>query len=152
MASNSKPKLQTIRVSKVINAPMKFVFNWCTDFREDDPQLTGSKSKRIILEKTRKRVVYASLYTGNDGSQKVGVNIVTLKPPSSWHLEFFGEEDNEIGDYKLVSQGKNKTKLNMVFKETWKTPTVPTIEEQVESTSKTWDQYVQALEREYSGA
>jgi len=142
--------VQTIRVSKTINAPMKYVFNWCTDFREDDPALTGSKSQRKILEKTKKRVVYASIYTGNDGSLKVGVNIVTLKSPVSWHMEYFGEEDVELGDYKLVSLGKNKTKLNMVFKEKWKTETIPTIEEQVESTNKVWDQYVAALEKDYN--
>jgi len=144
--------LQVIRVSKTINAPAKFVFNWCTDFREDDPALTGSKGQRKILEKTKKRVVYASLYTGGDGKEKVGVNIVTLKAPTSWHLEYFGEEDNEIGDYKIVSLGKNKTKLNMVFKEAWKTETIPTIEEQVDSTSKVWNTYVEALEKEYSAS
>jgi len=140
---------QIIRVSKTINAPLRFAFNWCTDFREDDPQLTGSKSRRITLEKTKKRVVYAEVYTGDDGNQKVGVNIVTLKSPTSWNLEFFGEEDNEIGDYKLSSLGKNKTKLNMVFKETWKTETIPTVEERAESTNKVWDQYVAALEKEF---
>jgi len=141
---------QVIRVSKTINAPIRYVFNWCTDLAEDDPQLTGSKSRRIILEKTKKRAVYASLYTGSDGNEKIGVNLVTLKAPISWHLEFFGEEDDEIGDYKLSSLGKNKTKLTMVFKEKWKTEKIPTIEEQVESTDKVWGQYVEALEKDYN--
>jgi len=144
----AKSAVQTIRVSKTINAPMKYVFNWCTDFREDDPQITGSKNRRVILEKTKKRAVYASIYTGNDGNQKIGVNYVTLEPPKSWHLEFFGEEDIEVGDYKLVPAGKNKTKLNMVFKERWKIKE-PTIEEQVNDTNRVWDKYVEALEREY---
>ena len=129
---------------------MKYVFNRCTDFREDDPSLTGSKSQRKILERTKKRVIYASLYTGDDGIPKIGVNIVVLKSPISWHLDYFGDDDNEIGDYKLVGLGKNRTKLNMVFKEKWKTETVPTIEEQVESTDKVWDQYVSALEKDYN--
>ena len=148
----SRKILQIIRASKTINAPAKFVFNWCTDFREDDPALTGSTGKRKILEKTKKRVVYVSLYTEIDGKEKVGVNIVTLKSPNSWHLEYFGEEDTEIGDYKIVSLGKNKTKLNMVFKETWKIEPIPTIEEQVDSTNKSWDAYVKALENEYSSS
>jgi hypothetical protein len=144
--------LQVIKVSKTINAPARFVFNWCTDFREDDPALTSSKSQRKILEKTKKRAVYVSIYTGSDGKEKIGVNVVTLKAPTSWHLEYFGEEDNEIGDYKIVNLGKNKTKLNMVFKEDWKIEPVPTIEEQAESTSKVWDKYVQALENEYNAS
>jgi len=143
--------MQIVRVSKTINAPQRYVFNWCTDFREDDPALTGSSSKRIILEKTKKRSVYISLYTGADGTEKVAVNYVTLKSPSSWHLEFFGEEDNEIGDYKLSSLGKNKTKLSMVFKETWKIE-APSLEEAVESTGKAWDQYVAALENDYASS
>jgi len=142
--------VQTIRISKTINAPKRYVFNWCTDFTEDDPKLTGSSSKRIILEKSKKRVVYASNYTGDDGNQKIGVNIVTLKSPTSWHLEFFGEEDNEIGDYKLSSLGKSKTKLNMVFKEKWKKVEVPTIEEQEKDSGIVWDKYVAALESDYN--
>ena len=129
---------------------MKFVFNWCTDFREDDPRITGSSSRRIILEKTKKRVVYASVYKGSDGTEKIGVNLVALKSPTSWHLEFYGEEDTEIGEYKLLSLGKAKTKLNMVFKEKWKTPEFPTVEEQVRDSDHHWDQYVSALESEYN--
>jgi len=142
--------MQTIKVTKTINAPLRYVFNWCTDFREDDPALTNSKGIRKILEKTKKRVVYAQLDPQEDGSQKIGVDYVTLKPPNSWHLEYFGEDDNEIGDYKLTSLGKSKTKLIMVFKESWKLEKVPTIEEQIESTSRSWDQFVAALERDYN--
>jgi hypothetical protein len=131
---------------------MKFVFNWCTDFREDDPRITGSSSRRIILEKSKKRVVYASVYKGSDGTEKIGVNFVTLKSPTSWHLEFFGEEDNEIGEYKLSNLGKNKTKLNMVFKESWKMSEFPTVEEQVRDSGHQWDQYVSALEAEYNSS
>jgi len=129
---------------------MRYVFNWCTDFREDDPKLTGSSSKRIILERSNKRAVYASIYTGDDGNQKIGVNFVTLKSPTSWHLEFFGEEDNEIGEYKLSSLGKSKTKLSMVFKEKWKKAEIPTIGEQEKDTGIVWDKYVAALESDYN--
>jgi hypothetical protein len=142
--------MQTIKVIKTINAPLRYVFNWCTDFREDDPQLTGSKGTRKILEKTKKRVVYAQLDPQEDGSQKIGVDYVTLKPPNSWHLEYFGEDDTEIGEYKLASLGKNKTKLTMTFKENWKIQNVPTIAEQVASTNESWDQFVAALEKEYA--
>lgn len=128
------------------------MFNWCTDFREDDPALTGSKSVRRILEKSRKRVLYVSTETAVDGTQRVGVDLVTLKPPNSWHLEFFGEDDNEIGDYKLSSLGKNRTKLSMVFKESWKLEEIPSVEEQVESTSKLWDKYVEVLEKDYASS
>jgi hypothetical protein len=41
----------TYRVSRVINAPLKFVYDWCTDFRENDNKIPGSRT-RIILQKT----------------------------------------------------------------------------------------------------
>ncbi|HZW55250.1 MAG TPA: hypothetical protein VFF30_03090 [Nitrososphaerales archaeon] len=142
------------RVSKAINAPLNYVYNWCTDFSEDDPKITGSRSQRKILQKTSKQVVYAQLYEGADGKPKVAVDIVTLNPSKkTWHLDYFGEEDDETGDYKLTSVGKNKTKLDMVFKERWKNiSTVPTKEEQVEQTSRIWDKYIAALEREYNSS
>ncbi len=142
--------MDVVKVTKTINAPLRYVYNWCTDFREDDPALTNSTGTRKILEKTKKRVVYAQLDPQTDGSQKIGVDYVTLKPPSSWHLEFFGEDDNEIGDYKLTSLGKNKTKLTMTFKESWKLVKPPTLDEQIASTSRSWDQFVAALEKEYN--
>ncbi len=143
--------MDVFRVSKTINAPIRYVYNWCTDFSEDDPKLTGSKNQRKILEKTRKKTIYASLYDGADGKQKVAVNIVTLNPPTSWHLDFFGEEDDETGEYRLKSLGKDKTKLDMFFKEKWKNiAKIPSIKEQVNGTNEVWDKYVAALEKDYN--
>ena len=143
---------QTIKISKIINAPKKFVFYWCTDFSEDDPKITGSKSIRKILDKTKKRAVYASLYAGDDGTQKIGVNDVTLKPPDAWHLDYVGEEDNEVADYELTSLGKNKTKLSMVFKEKYKVSNFDSEEESEKRISRIWDMYVSALESEFRGS
>jgi hypothetical protein len=139
------------KVSKTINAPARYVYEWCTDFREDDPSLTGSKSQRKILKRTKKQVIYAQLYTGADGGQKVAVNIVALNPPSSWHLDYFGEEDDETGDYRIRALGKEESRLDMVFKEKWKNiAKVPTLGEQAKQTSDVWDKYVRALERDYA--
>jgi hypothetical protein len=143
--------MDVIRVSKTINAPYGYVYDWCTDFREDDGKITGSKSQRKILEKTKKRVIYVQIYQGGDGKQKVAANIVTLRPPNSWHLEFFGEEDDETGEYVVKDLGKDKTRLDMVFKEKWKNiAKVPSIEEQTKQTDKVWDKYVKALEKDYN--
>jgi hypothetical protein len=141
--------MDTIRVSKIIEAPLGYVFKWCTDFRNDDPGITGSKSQRRILGKTKKTAVYAQIYQGSDGSQKIAVNMVTLRPPSSWHLDYFGEEDDETGEYRLKDLGEGKTRLEMVFKEKWKIEKPPTLEEQTRQTSEVWDKYVRALEKEY---
>ena len=103
-----------------------------------------------MLEKTKKRVVYIATYKGADGNTKMNVNLVMLHPNTSWHLDQFGEEDNEVGDYKLTRLGKEETRLDMVFKETWKNiAQVPSLQEQISSTNRVWDKYVSALEQEY---
>jgi hypothetical protein len=142
--------MDVIRVSKTINAPLSYVFRWCTDFSEDDPKITGSKSQRKILQKTKKKVIYAQIYNDDNGQQKVAVNVVSLKPPRSWHLDYYGEEDDETGEYKLTSLGKNKTRLDMIFKEKWKISDPPTKAWQIQHTDEIWDKYVTALEHDYN--
>jgi hypothetical protein len=142
--------MDVIKVSKTINAPLRYVYDWCTDYRETDPQITGSKSQRRVLQKTKKRAIYVQIYEGADGKEKVAVDIVTLKPPTSWHLDYFGEEDDETGEYRLKKSGEGKTRLDMVFKEKWKDITkIPSIEEQIRSTNEVWDKYIASLEKEY---
>ena len=148
-----KPKTfatHTIRVSKVINASLPFVYRWCTDFREDDNRITGSKNRRKILQKTRKRVVYVTTYFPKSGGAKIGVNLVTLHPPNSWHLEFIGEEDDEMGDYRLTRLGARKTRLDMRFSEKYKVSHAPTQAEDMEHTEEIWHKYAAALEKDYT--
>lgn len=76
----------------MINAPLDFVYPWCTDFRNDDPNMTGNKNTRRILEKTEERVVYTVDY--RDRKSKGRVSVVTLKPPNAWHLDTAGNEQD----------------------------------------------------------
>jgi hypothetical protein len=138
------------RYSVTFNAPIKFVYNWCTDYREDDPEIIGADYRRIILEKSKKRVIFVSDKKGPDGSTKLAVRVVTLSPSkNAWHLDYFGEEDLEKGDYRLKSLGEEKTRLDMVFKNTWKNGAGPTSEEFTAETKSSWDAYAPALERDY---
>jgi hypothetical protein len=137
-------------VSKVINAPLSFVYKWCTDFREDDNRITGSKNRRKILQKTSRRVVYVTTYFPKVGVAKVGVNLVTLRPPNSWHLDFIGEEEDEEGDYRLTRLAARKTKLDMRFSERYKVRNAPTQTEDLEHTEELWGKYAAALERDYA--
>ena len=139
----------TYRVSKIINAPLRFVYDWCTDLREDDYKMTGSKSRRTFLEKSGRLVVYAIRYPSR-GKIKHAVNIVTLRPPRGWHLDSYGEEDNEFGDYLLTKLGPRRTRLDMVFTEHWKTASVPPKAEYVKDSIRIWDKYAAALEKDYA--
>jgi hypothetical protein len=52
--------------SVVFRAPLPFVFDWCTDYTEDDPKSAGKDSpihlQRRIVERTTRRVVFENLY------------------------------------------------------------------------------------------
>jgi hypothetical protein len=108
-----KTFVETYKVSKTFRAPLDYVFRWCTDFREDDGKMTGSKAKRIFLERSAKRIVWISEFK-EKGKAKEGVRVVWLQPPNSWTLDTCGDQ-REIGEYNLTQKGKNKTRLDMKF-------------------------------------
>lgn len=144
-------KKHSFTVAKVIRAPLRFVYGWCTDYRETDPRITGSKSTRKILMKTKHRVVYTVSYRSG-GKTRSAVDVVTLYPPKAWHLDFVGDEDDETGDYALSSLGRNKTKLSMTFTERYKVGKSPSKTQDIKSVHEIWNKYMVALERDYARA
>ena len=142
-------KRHMYRVTKIINAPLKFVYDWCTDYREDDNQITGSKAQFKILQKTNRRVIYLRTYE-RDGRTMIGVKMVTLRPPKAWHLDQVGEDEDAIGIYKLTRVGLEKTRLDMTFTEKYRISDAPTKEEDRKVTDQMWDRYVAALEKDYT--
>jgi len=141
-------KKHVYHVTKTIHAPLRFVYRWCTDYRESDPQITGFKSKRKILMKTKHRVIYVIRYPSR-GKIRTGVNVVTLHPPKAWHLDFIGDEDDETGDYVLTSLGARKTRLDMTFSEHYKIRNAPSKAQDAEHTHEIWDKYAAALKKDY---
>ena len=140
---------QTYHVSRIINAPLKFVYNWCTDFREDDNKIVGSRTRRTILQKTRRRVIFMTTQRRR-GKTISAVRIVTLHPPDSWHLDKVGHENDEIGDYRLRRLGPKKTRLDMKFKAKYKIAHAPRANENTKQTNRVWDRYTAALEKDYA--
>jgi hypothetical protein len=139
----------TFHVSKIIEAPLQFAYKWCTDYRESDPRILGSKNRRKILFKSKNRVVYVSLYV-REGKQRNAVNVVTLHPPAAWHLDFISDDDDELGDYHLTRLGPKRTRLEMKFAESYKMRNPPTKAADIRVTSQVWDKYVTALEKDYA--
>ena len=138
----------TYHLTKVLNAPLQFAYEWCTDFREDDPKIIGSKNRRRILEKTKERVIYTIRYKSG-GKTWNAVNIVTLHPPAAWHLDSRGDEDDEVGEYRLSKLGPRKTKLEMTFVERWKVRDYQPRAEYLKHIHNIWDKYAAALQRDY---
>ena len=139
---------QTYKVSKTFNAPLGFVYDWCTDFAEDDMKMIGSKRIRNLHEKTKARVIWT--VEGKDLKGKTDpVRVVWLRPPNAWHLETCGD-GSEVGDYKLASIGKNRSRLDMVFTETFASKSeVPSKKELLDVAVDHWEGYGAALERDY---
>ncbi len=146
--SAKKPDVRTYHATKVLNAPLKFAYRWCTDFRDTDPKITGSGNRRKILEKTKERVIYTIRYKSG-GKTRTAVNIVTLHPPRSWHLDSRGDEDDEEGEYRLSKLGSAKTRLDMKFIERWKIGDYPSKSDYLKSIHDVWTKYAAALEKDY---
>ena len=142
---------QTFHVSKIINAPLKFVYDWCVDYREDDNKITGSDTEMSIVQRTKRRVLFIT--SDKDGAKAINsINIVTLKQPNGWHLDFAGPVADEDVGYKLKRLGPKKTRLDLKVKVDYKIPSPPTKEEGETGTSQKWDKLIAALEREYASS
>ena len=138
------------RVSRTINAPIRYVYDWATDFTERDNSIWGGKYPRMILHKTRQKAVYAYYSKGADGKPKLAVRIVSLHPSTySWHLDYYGEEALETGEYKLTTLGKTKTQLKIVLKNKWKHGKGPSSRELQKHANFVWTKYTEALENDY---
>jgi len=142
-------KRHTYSVTKMINAPLKFVYDWCTDYREDDNLITGSAAGIKILQKTNRRVIYLRTYQRN-ATTIIAVKMVTLRPPNAWNLDQVGEDEDATGTYKLTPLGSERTRLDMTFTEKYKISEVPTKEEDRKGTEQMWQKYVTAIEKDYA--
>lgn len=137
------------RISQTFDAPLAYVYDWCTDFTDDDPKIIGAPYTRHVIEKTKKRAVWVQRYT-RDGAEKEGVRIVTLSPPDSWHLESINEEVDRTGDYTLSSIGRERTKLEIVIKVRYKSIEAESALKLRQNLSEDWYKYKAALEQDYS--
>lgn len=138
-------------MSNVINAPIKYVYDWATDYTEEDNSIWGGKYPKIILLKTRTKTVYAYYKEGSDGKPKLGVRFVSLRPSIySWHLDYYAEEDIETGEYKLVRLGKRKTRMDIVIKNKWKHGKGPSSNDFEKNANLVWEKYGAALEKDYN--
>ncbi len=136
---------QKYKLSETFNAPLDYVFKWCTDFREDDNKMVGSKTERKMLEKSPERVIWRVRYKDGKGYAE-GVRAVWLQPPNSWTLDTCGD-GREVGEYKLKALGKSKTRLEMKFVVTYDSKDEVEDKEEWEADGvKHWKIYKKALE------
>ena len=141
----------TVRLSLVIHAPSRYVYDWCTDYRSDDGRLSNRRARpsfRVIRISPR-RVVRIRVSRGSGRDPKIAVELVGLNPPHSWHLDQIDETDRQALDYRVSSVGRARTRLQLLVTERWVTPEFPTREALRAQVAETWAEFAAALEADY---
>lgn len=145
----------TYHVSQTFSAPRDYVYSWCTDFREDDPKMLGSKMRRRFIERTPGRVTWWVDDGGKVERKPQPIRVVWLRPPDAWHLETCGD-GLEIGDYEVKALGPKKARLNMEFAMTLdsrkRAEAVKASRAMQANAGSHWERYARFLERDYKAS
>jgi hypothetical protein len=146
----------TVRLSKTVNAPLRYVYDWCTDYRSDDWRLgrKGSNRPKIrVLRVSPHQVIRIRVRRKRSDDSEVTIDLVQLSPPSGWHTDQIDVTDRMAMDYHLVKLGPKRSRLDLLCTERYVTPDFPTPGELRQQVSATWDRLVAAVEERYrSGA
>ena len=141
----------TVRVSLLIHAPSRYVYDWCTDYRSDDGRFSsrrpGPRFRVIRISPRRVLRIRSSQGSGHDPA--IAVDLVRLNPPRSWHLDQIDETDRQSLDYRVSSVGRARTRLHLLVTERWVTPDFPTRETLRAQVRRTWARFAAAIEADY---
>ena len=137
------------RVSKIVDVPLRYVYDWCTDFRSDDGKYSRSKPMHRVVRVSPRRLVRVRYVSDGANDPRLAVDVVRLSPPDAWHKDNIGDTDLDSVDYKLTALGPKRTRISLVIVERWMVPQYPKQAEWVRSASKYWDELVLALEERY---
>ncbi|HXW37819.1 MAG TPA: hypothetical protein VEJ36_07965 [Nitrososphaerales archaeon] len=147
----------TVRVSIIVSAPLRYVYDWCTDYRADDWRLAREgrvKPAFRVLRISPHRVIRVRLTPTGEDDPKIAVDVVRLNPPADWHTDQIDERDRMAIDYHLVKLGARKTRLELYVTERWITREYQLTQMELrEQVSDTWKHFSDAIEERYrSGA
>lgn len=141
----------SVRLSIMIRAPSRYVYEWCTDYRSDDGRLSSRRPRPTfrVIRVSPRRIVRVRIARGSGGDPALAVDVVRLKPPRSWHLDQIDETDRQSLDYRVTSVGRARTRLDLLVTERWVTPDFPTREALRAQVARTWTRFAAALEADY---
>ena len=139
----------TGRFSKTVDAPLRYVYDWCTDFRSDDGRFSRSNPKSQVIRVSPRRLVRVRIARDGASDPAMAVELIRLSPPNAWHKDTIDERDLDTIDYKLTALGPTKTRISLVIVERWLVPKFPKKADWVRSSSHYWDELVAAIEARY---
>ena len=142
---------QRFRLSKLIETPRQFVYDWCTDYRSDDWRLSPRRPhpRFRVVRLSPRRLLRIRLTPTSDQDPEVAVDVIRLAPPDAWHTDQIDEQDRETVDYKLTALGAARTRLDLIVTERWVTPKHLGRAETLQRLSGAWDRYVAQIETRY---
>lgn len=138
------------RIRVAFRVPREYAFAWCTDFSPQDASLEKEKYDRRVIERTPRRVIFEDL-EDTEGGWIWSRDIVTLRPPSRWHMEGHGNRRDVVADYQLTDLKDGRTQLELRWK---RFPLVRAGKELTKaqreaSTLQAWNHFAAAMERDY---
>ena len=135
--------------TKVVDAPLRYVYDWCTDFRPDDAKLSGSRSKHRVIAVSPERLIRIRVANREARNPPMAVELIRLSPPDAWHKDTIDEKDLDSIDYKLTALGPKRCRVSLVIVERWMVPKYPRKAAWVASSSEYWDELVRSIEERY---
>lgn len=102
----------TYEIRTTLDAPVPYVFRWCTDYSAEDGRLAGERYARRVLERTRRRVLFEDLEETPHGWVWKRTR-VELDPPDHWHADSDGNYRYFRLDYRLRSLPNGRTELTL---------------------------------------
>jgi len=148
-----KPTATTYEFRSTFQAPLPYVFRWCTDYSPEDPRLEKENYTRRVLSRSARRVIFEDLY-----DEPVGWvwshDVVTLSPPDHWHADIVGTHREWTIDYRLHVLPDGRTGLSFRGR---RRPTPlggrnPPKPQLVRELKALWRNFGRALERDYRAA
>ncbi len=123
------------RIRVTFDAPIDYVFAWCTDYTPEDGNLEGETYTRKIIERTKRQVIFEDLEETKTGWDW-GRDVVTLRPPTRWHMKGVGNHRDVEADYwRRRPKVPDAAKLTKAQREA--------------SSLRAWKLFGAALERDY---
>jgi hypothetical protein len=92
------------------DAPLPFVYRWCTDYSAQDGALSGDGYERRVIQRSKRRVVFEDLWWESDGWRWRRYD-VTLLPPRGWRAESIGNVRDLESVYRLTELPDERTHL-----------------------------------------
>jgi hypothetical protein len=139
----------TVRFSKTVRAPVRYAYDWCTDFRNDDGKFSRSKPRFRVLRVGPDRVVRIRTPRVRARTPAIALELIRLNPPDAWHVDQIDEADLETTDYKVSRITPKQTRVTLVITERWMVPRHPARSEYRRAVTRYWDGLVAALEKRY---